>query len=99
MNKSKITLNKLLTLVIVIFILFYNVFFIACKTNHDCTHHECKICCQIEICLDTFKTIPLIIAIKCFIDTFYLIFLQHKYFYITSIKAENLISLKIKLLE
>ena len=49
----------IITALAVLFVILYSSLYIAAEINHDCTGDNCSICCQINICRNTLKTLSL----------------------------------------
>ncbi len=49
----------IITALAVLFVILYSSLYIATEINHDCAGDNCSICCQINICRNTLKTLSL----------------------------------------
>jgi ABC-type proline/glycine betaine transport system permease subunit len=83
--------------VCVIFVMLFSAFYIAEELNHHCTGESCTICCNINLCEQTLKTLTAVSAVVCFsaaiICTYcilHAIFQKHE-------EHITLVSLKVKL--
>lgn len=56
---------SIITALAVLFVIMYSSLYIATEINHDCAGDNCSICCQINICRNTLKTLSL----ACFAAT------------------------------
>lgn len=52
--------NRVLTVLLaaaVLFVMLSSAFFIAIEADHNCTGEDCPVCCQIEVCIHTLKSV------------------------------------------
>ena len=94
MDRRKI--YRLLSTITMLFVILYSVFFVAIKTNHECVGEECQTCYQIELCVKSLKTMPLVIVIVAGVVKY--ILCKDEYPCLYSVESSTLTSLKIKLL-
>ena len=88
---------KLLSTITILFVVLYSVFFVAIKTNHECVGEKCQTCYQIELCVKSLKTMPLVIVVVAGIAIKYILS-KDEYPCLYSVESSTLTSLKIKLL-
>lgn len=95
MDRRKV--YRLLSTITMLFVILYSVFFVAIKTSHECIGEECQTCYQIELCVRSLKTMPLVIVIVAGVVVEHILSKdEHPCLY--SIEGCTLTSLKIKLL-
>ena len=80
-----------------LFVILYSVFFVAIKTSHECIGEQCQTCYQIELCVRSLKTMPLVIVIVAGVVVKHILS-KDEYPCLYSIEGCTLTSLKIKLL-
>ena len=95
MDRRKV--YKLLNTIAILFVVLYSVFFVAIKTSHECIGEECQTCYQIELCVKSLKTMPLVIVIVAGVVVKHILS-KDEYPCLYSIEGCTLTSLKIKLL-
>ena len=78
-----------------LFVILYSIFFVAIKTSHECIGEECQTCYQIELCVKSLKTMPLVIVIVAGVVVKYILS-RDEYPCLCSVEGSNLTSLKIK---
>ena len=88
---------RLLSTITTLFVVLYSVFFVAIKTSHECIGEECQTCYQIELCVKSLKTMPLVIVIVAGVVDKHILS-KDEYPCLYSIEGCTLTSLKIKLL-
>ena len=88
---------KLLNTIAILFVVLYSVFFVAIKTSHECIGEECQTCYQIELCVRSLKTMPLVIVIVAGVVVKHILS-KDEYPCLYSVEGNTLTSLKIKLL-
>ena len=55
MKKTK-TIAAFIMAVVIIAVMFSSAFFIAVKSEHDCTGEDCHVCASISVCKENLKT-------------------------------------------
>lgn len=95
MDRRKVC--KLLNTIAILFVVLYSVFFVAIKSEHECFGEECQTCYQIELCVKSLKTMPLVIVIVAGVVVKHILS-KDEYPCLYSIEGCTLTSLKIKLL-
>ncbi len=95
MDRRKV--YKLLNTIAILFVVLYSVFFVAIKTSHECIGEECQTCYQIELCVKSLKTMPLVIVIVASVVVKHILS-KDEYPCLCSVEGSTLTSLKIKLL-
>lgn len=95
MDRRKV--YRLLSTITMLFVILYSVFFVAIKTSHECIGEECQTCYQIELCVRSLKTMPLVIVIVAGVVVEHILS-KDEYPCLYSIEGCTLTSLKIKLL-
>ena len=95
MDRRKV--YKLLNTIAILFVVLYSIFFVAIKTSHECIGEECQTCYQIELCVRSLKTMPLVIVIVAGVVVKHILS-KDEYPCLYSVEGNTLTSLKIKLL-
>ena len=95
MDRRKV--YRLLSTITMLFVILYSVFFVAIKTSHECIGEECQTCYQIELCVKSLKTMPLVISFVAYSVVKYILY-KGEYPCLYSVEGSTLTSLKIKLL-
>ena len=95
MDRRKV--YKLLNTIAILFVVLYSVFFVAIKTSHECIGEECQTCYQIELCVRSLKTMPLVIVIVAGVVVKHILS-RDEYPCLYRVEGSTLTSLKIKLL-
>lgn len=95
MDRRKV--YKLLNTIAILFVVLYSVFFVAIKSEHECFGEECQTCYQIELCVRSLKTIPLVISFVAYSVVRYILS-RDEYPCLYRVEGSTLTSLKIKLL-
>lgn len=95
MDRRKV--YRLLSTITMLFVILYSVFFVAVKSEHECTGEQCQTCYQIELCVKSLKTMPLVIVIVAGVVVKHILS-KDEYPCLYSIEGCTLTSLKIKLL-
>ncbi|WP_352400770.1 hypothetical protein [Anaerotignum sp.] len=83
--------------IFIVFTLFYSIFFVASKTNHECTGKSCPICHDIQSCVQTIRSLILaIVAAPVFVGSiFIIVHITAPMFFL--FVNHTLVSLKVKL--
>ena len=95
MDRRKV--YKLLNTIAILFVVLYSIFFVAIKTSHECIGEECQTCYQIELCVRSLKTMPLVIVIVAGVVVKHILS-KDEHPCLCSVEGSTLTSLKIKLL-
>lgn len=95
MDRRKV--YKLLNTIAILFVVLYSVFFVAIKSEHECFGEGCQTCYQIELCVRSLKTIPLVISFVAYSVVRYILS-RDEYPCLYRVEGSTLTSLKIKLL-
>ena len=93
MDRRKV--YKLLNTIAILFVVLYSVFFVAIKSEHECFGEGCQTCYQIELCVKSLKTMPLVIVIVAGVVVEHILS-KDEYPCLYSIEGCTLTSLKIK---
>ena len=96
MNKR----NRIFAFVLAVsmaFVLLFSVFYIAVNSDHDCVGEHCQVCCRIAACENTLKTLSGGAFIVAFAVATVYILIRIIEFFTSSVIANSLVALKVKL--
>jgi hypothetical protein len=83
--------------VLILFSLFFSIYFVALKTNHECTGEDCPICHEIQSCLQTIRTLIVTIPATAVMVAVLFYLVQSTLLISAPIIFRTLVSLKVKL--